>query len=92
MANKPGTTQYTHKGKQTTTPVGSAAWDFYLMNINYNSFNIGTIPLEYEYRPDLISSIWYGGTLSWWEVMAVNGFVDPFESLNPGAQILLPKI
>jgi hypothetical protein len=30
------------------------------------------------------------GPQGWWEVMAVNGLSDPFESLNVGDRISLP--
>ena len=82
---------YTHKGKTLVSKVGSPQFDKYLLSIDYYNQKLGKIPSEYAYRPDLLANLWYGSPYLWWMTMAVNGIFDPFESLTPGASILVPK-
>ena len=82
---------YFHKGKTVPSRVGSLDFDTYLLSINYNAQKIGKIPAQYAYRPDLLANLWYGSPYFWWMTMVVNGIYDPFESLYPGASILVPK-
>ena len=82
---------YTHKGKTLVSRVGSPAFDSYLLTIDYSQYNVGKIPAPYAHRPDLLANLWYGSPYFWWKTLIVNGLFDPFESLNPGTSLLVPK-
>ena len=86
-----GMQTYIHKGHVTTASVGSQDWDNYLVALSYLPSQIGNVPPEFEHRPDLISNVWYGSTGLWWLVMVMNNLFDPFEELDRGDPILLPK-
>lgn len=83
---------YFHKGKKITSSVGSPAFDAFTHGLVNQSYQLGTVPPEYAHRPDLIASVWLGSTEYWWQIMIINGIFDPFESLNRGDPILLPKV
>jgi len=87
-----GSITYVHKGKTIVSNVGSKKFDKFSHSLHAQSYQIGNVPPEYAYRPDLIAYIWYGSTDFWWKIMMINSFFDPFESLNTGTQMLLPKV
>ena len=82
---------YNHKGKTTASHVGSPEFDLYLLSLNSYDYTVGTVPAPFAYRPDLTSNLWFGSHHMWWKLMMINGWFDPFESLTPGASILVPK-
>jgi len=82
-----------HKNKITSTAVGSEGFDITsreLMN-SYAHETAYVIP-GYEHRPDLISDIFYNTPEYWWLILLYNNIDDPFEGLNVGDQIKIPKI
>jgi hypothetical protein len=88
---KEGVVSYNHRGKVTTSTLGSRSFDSYVNSVSTGEYRLGKIPPGYELRPDLISSLFFGGTESWWRLMITNNIWDPFEGLNVGSQLLLPK-
>jgi len=73
-----------HKGKTTSTSVGSLAQLTSLGSVEK------FIPAGYEHRPDLISNLFFDTPNYWWAVMELNGLSDPFESLNVNDRVMLP--
>ncbi len=87
-----GSVDYTHKGKIIPSNVGSPVFDTFISNIEDTlELTVGHIPAGFEHRPDLISNLFYGNASYWWLIMLVNNIADPFEGLNVGDRILLPK-
>ena len=82
---------YTHKGKTTTSTVGSRSFDAYIRGLSSGTYDLGRIPAGYDQRPDLISNLFFGDSDSWWKLMIANNIWDPFEGLKVGNQILLPR-
>ena len=96
--NSPSLTRYTfgvttlgHKNKQTTTSVGSE-YDSFIQGMNGIKSKKGKLPIFVEYRPDLISNIFYNTPGYWWYIMQFNGITDPFEELKPGIDINIPEL
>jgi hypothetical protein len=80
-----------HKGKTVATTVGSPLYEGALSQLQATTGGEEKfIPAGYANRPDLISNLFFAGPQAWWEVMAINGLSDPFESLNVGDRISLP--
>jgi hypothetical protein len=80
-----------HKNKPTTTAVGSFGFDDISISDSSNSDIAYVIP-GYEHRPDLISDIFYDTPEYWWVILLYNNIDDPFEGLNVGDQIKIPKL
>jgi len=82
-----------HKGKNIVTTVTSPAHENYLVTLGsrYN-YDVGYIPIGYEHRPDLISNLFYDTPSLWWLILQVNNLDDPFEGLNTGDRIVIPKL
>ena len=88
---KKGVVSYFHRGRTTTSTVGSQDFDNYIKSVSTGTYALGRVPAGYELRPDLISNLFFGDTDSWWKLMIINNINDPFEGLKVGNQILLPK-
>lgn len=77
-----------HKGKKIPTSVGSLRYE--------STFSRGPgatnaeIPLGYEHRPELISSLFMDDPDMWWVICERNAIFDVFEQLNSGDSIGLP--
>lgn len=88
-----GFVDYSHKGKVVRSSVGNTNQDnFFSFPANTYTFKIGIIPAGYEHRPDLISNVFYGTPNYWWLILSFNNINDPFEGLNVGDTILIPKL
>jgi hypothetical protein len=82
-----------HKDRVTKTPVGTDSYDYFVENINsLFEYDVGYIPPAAAHRPDLISHVFYDTTAYWWLIMLFNNVTDPFEQLNVGDQILIPRV
>lgn len=81
-----------HKNKTLATAVTSETYQEYLSTIDSIPYSVGYIPPGYEHRPDLISDLFYNTTTLDWLILLFNSIDDPFESLNVGDKILLPKL
>jgi len=82
-----------HKGKVTKTSVGSKEADklITIMDKAYE-YEVAYVPAGYANRPDLISDIFYDTAANWWLILLANNIPDPFEGLNVGDRILIPKV
>lgn len=80
-----------HRGKTVITSLNSKLDDF-LRNLENKEVEIGYIPAGYEHRPDLISNLFYNTVTYDWMILMFNNIKDPFQELNVGDRILLPKI
>ena len=82
-----------HKGKVTTTSVGNKDYDSFLLDLGViTEYQVGYVPTGFEHRPDLISEVFYNTPNYWWLLLLYNNISDPFEGLNVGDRILIPKI
>jgi|TARA_R110002020_G_scaffold22920_9_gene76866 hypothetical protein len=82
-----------HKGRVTITTTTNKKANRTLSDIE-NTFecDIGYVPVGYEHRPDLISDLFYDSPRNDWLILLVNNIEDPFEGLNVGDRILLPRV
>jgi hypothetical protein len=80
-----------HKGKNIFIADGNALAD-YLKTLESVEVDTGFIPAGYEHRPDLISDLFYGTVTKDWLIMMFNNIKDPFQELNVGDKLLLPKL
>jgi len=88
-----GVVTVSHRNVKVTTSVGNANFDNTVKNLErLFDYDVGYIPNGWEHRPDLISNLFYGTPANWWLLMLVNGVTDPFEQLNVGDRILIPKL
>jgi len=81
----------THRGKTIVTSLNSKL-DEFIDNLKIKEFEVGYIPAGYEHRPDLISNLFYNTVTYDWMILMFNNIKDPFQELNVGDRILLPKI
>jgi len=84
-------TVVTHRGKTIVTSLNSKL-DEFIDNLKNREFEVGYIPAGYEHRPDLISNLFYNTVTYDWMILMFNNIKDPFQELNVGDRILLPKI
>ena len=66
--------------------------DEFIDNLKTKEFEVGYVPAGYEHRPDLISNLFYNTVTYDWMILMFNNIKDPFQELNVGDRILLPKI
>ena len=86
-----GVVKQTHRGKTTTTSIGSSLFDLYTKNIaQITKVREGFVPPGFENRPDLIADLFYDSSTEWWKVMLLNNVPDPFEGFNLHDKIILP--
>lgn len=50
-----------------------------------------TIPIDYQFRPDLIAFLMYGTTELEWVILQYNNIVDIIEQFAAGREIKLPS-
>lgn len=86
-----GMSEVTHKDKKLVTSLNSS-FDNYVKQLNSYDFDTVEIPHGYEHRPDLISDLFYNTVKFDWLIMMFNNIKDPFQGLNVGDRILIPKI
>jgi hypothetical protein len=87
-----GVSTIIHKGKPVTTSLGSSMDDFITKLDSSFSFEVGSVPVEHEYRPDLTSYIFYDTVTLWWMLLQYNNIEDPFEGFGAGEVIKIPNI
>jgi len=82
-----------HRDRPTAIAAGSTGFDISEIDLEalYN-FEIAYVIPGYEHRPDLISDIFYDTPEYWWLILFYNNIDDPFEGLNIGDQIKIPKL
>lgn len=81
----------THKEKVIATSL-SKEFDNFIKDMNTLEFEVAYIIPGYEHRPDLISDLFYGTVTNDWLIMMFNNVKDPFQELNVGDRVLIPKI
>tara|TARA_R110000796_G_scaffold81312_2_gene179167 strand:+ start:494 stop:808 length:315 start_codon:yes stop_codon:yes gene_type:complete len=86
-----GVNHLQHKGKTTTTSVGSV-YDNFLMSLDGAPSRAGRVPAFCNERPDQISDIFYDTPGYWWYLLQYNSYFDPFETLSRGAIISIPEL
>lgn len=86
-----GLNTFRHKSKIVATSLNSS-FDSYMESIQKGEFDMILIPAGYEHRPDLISKEIYGTVVYDWLIMMVNNIKDPFQELNPGDKLIVPRI
>lgn len=86
-----GHTKVFHKNKVIATSLNSNSFENYYVEMNNKSYDVGYIPAGYEHRPDLISFLFYGTPTNDWLICYINNIDDPFNKLNVGDKILLPR-
>jgi len=79
-----------HKKKRIL--VGAGAPGFDSIGESLIDYDIAYVINGYEHRPDLISDVFYNTPEYWWLILLYNNIDDPFEGLNVGDQIKVPKI
>jgi hypothetical protein len=87
-----GQSSISHKGVVVKTSVGSEMDDFIVDLDKRFAYKNGRLPIQHAHRPDLISNLFYGNVKWWWMILQSNGFNDPFEQLNAGDIIRIPKL
>lgn len=88
-----GEAQYFHKNKIINSVVGSSKQDRKKQTLEFDyDYDVAEVPIGYQHRPDLISNVFFGTPAFWFLIMDVNNISDPYEGLNVGDQILIPKI
>ncbi len=86
-----GVVYLNHKGKNTTTSVGSE-YDDFLVTLENIPSREGRMPKFVENRPDLVANIFHDSPGYWWYTMQYNSTFDPFEDLNAGDRINIPVL
>ena len=89
---KVGFEKYSHKDKQIVTSLNSFDLEKFIENFNTYDYEIGTVPAGYEHRADLISNVFYNTPTLDWLICWVNNIEDPFQQLNVGDTIKIPKL
>jgi glutathionyl-hydroquinone reductase len=80
-----------HRGKTVITSLNSKL-DEFINSLRFKEIEVGYIPAGYEHRPDLISNLFYDTVTYDWMILMFNNIKDPFQELNVGDRILLPKL
>lgn len=84
---------YDHKGATINSIVGSQTADTFIEALSkLESYMTVRIPTGYEHRPDLISELFYNTPIYWWLILLHNNIPDPFQGLNVGDIIQIPKL
>lgn len=88
-----GKVEYTHRGVKVLSSVGSPEADLFILYPDRMfQYDIGFIPAGFEHRPDRISDLFYDTPGFWWLIMLANNISDPYEGLDVGDQIRIPKL
>jgi len=80
-----------HKGKKIEVSNSTDLFTF-LNSIEQYEVDVGIVQPGYAHRPDLISDLFYNTVTKDWLIVMFNNIKDPFQQLNVGDQILIPRI
>ena len=89
---KIGAQTFTHKDKKIVSSINSQQLEIFIENLNTYEYDIGVVPAGYEHRADLISNLFYETPTLDWLICLVNNISDPFQELNIGTVIKIPKL
>ena len=81
-----------HKGKRTRTTLNSSTYEDYVSDLSNKDYSLWTIPQGYESRADAIAFKFYGDPSLFWVILESNNILDPFEELNVGSKIRIPRL
>lgn len=81
-----------HKGKKISTSLNTNFEKLVTRDLLDDTYRVGSVRSYIVHRPDTISDIFFDTPHLWWYIMTFNNLKDPFESLNPGDTIYIPKI
>ena len=88
-----GVDEITHKNRITLTSTTNLAANQFIQEIDTQfEYVVAYIKAGFEHRPDLISELFYDTPTFDWLIMMINNISDPFEGLNVGDRILLPRL
>jgi len=89
-----GYSELNHKGNKIPTTINSDGMESYLSQLSQKNikYEMVKIPAGYAHRPDLIANLFYGSPEFMWILLFSNGILDPFQELNVGDIIFIPKI
>ena len=80
-----------HKSKSIATSLNTQ-FDSYMSIIQKGKFEVAYIQAGYEHRPDLLSELFYSTVTYDWLIVMANNIKDPFQELNAGDRILIPRV
>lgn len=87
-----GSTTYIHKGKEVKSIVGNSSAENFITKSDYDrNSSPGTIPIEYEHRPDLIANLFLDNPDDLWFICLLSNKYDVFEDFGKSERISLPK-
>jgi len=89
---KNGNVTVEHRKKLTTTSFNVDSFERTMESIMNSGYQIVTVPIGYEHRADLISNVFFGTPTLDWLICWYNGIEDPFEGLNRGDKIKIPRL
>lgn len=89
---KVGRVETFHKDKQVVTSLNSGEFQDFLQTLETYDFDVGVVPPGFEHRADLISNLFYGTPTLDWVILWFNNVSDPFQDLNIGDTIKIPKL
>ena len=78
---------YTFRGKKINSSFGVNAGIDFIQTLRFIPIKLGIIPKSHEFRPDLVSYTFFQTPFLVEEIMLVNNFFDPFDSLKAGSII-----
>lgn len=81
----------THKGKILTVSDNNKIFD-YIKTLEGNPVQLVKVPTGLEHRPDNISGAFYNTPTKDWIILMINNIKDPFQQLNNGDILIIPKI
>ena len=88
-----GFDKVSHRGKITRSISTNLDANNFVVNLkDAYEVEVGYIPAGFEHRPDLISELFYNTPSFEWLIMMANNIDDPYESLNVGDRILIPRL
>lgn len=89
---KSGNILVSHKDKVLATSLNSRDFRNFLSKMDTLDFDSGVIPPGFEHRADLISNLFYNTPTLDWLICWFNNVSDPFQELNIGDSIKIPKL
>lgn len=87
-----GAQTFNHKDKKVVSSINSPQFQIFIDNFKNYEFDVGIIPIGYEHRADLISNLFYNTPTLDWLICLINEVSDPFQQLNVGDTIKIPKL
>jgi len=87
-----GSARILHKDKNISTSLTSSDFEKFIESMDSFSFYNGSVPAGLEHRADLIANVVYGDPTLDWLICWFNHVSDPFQQLNAGDSIRIPKL